>query len=55
MKLLVKRMCRPMWNLVPDLGIGGSCLVPLPVNAVRDQQATLISCPEVGDVDSVGS
>ena len=35
MKLLVKRMCCPMWNLVPDLGIESGCIGGTPCESSR--------------------
>ena len=35
MKLLAKRRCRLMWNLVMDLGIGGGCFSGTPCEHSR--------------------
>ena len=57
MRLLAKRRCRPMWNLVMDLGIGGgaSASAVLPVSPVGEEQGPLVGCPEVGDHYYVGA
>ena len=35
MRLLAKRRCRLMWNLVMDMGIGGSCFGGTPCEPSR--------------------
>ena len=55
MKVVVTRRCRPMWNLVLDLGIGAPALAAFPVNPVEDEQVPLVCGPEVGDIYSVGT
>ena len=41
-RMLAKRRCRPMWNLVMDLGIGEAASAALPVNPVEDEQGPLV-------------
>ena len=57
MKLLVTRRCRPMRNLVLDLGIrggGAAASAALPVSPVEDEQVSMVCDPEVGYIYYVG-
>ena len=55
MRLLAKRRCRRMWNLVLDLGTGAAASAALPVRTVEDERGPLVGGPEVGDIYSVGT